>query len=192
MNILPRFKRVVTGHTPNGYATVAYCGAAPNTFTPQLVPGTVLHEIWNTAAFPVPIDNAEDPTKCPLRLSPGPLGSLFRVLDIAPDSVQNSISAGDAAAAFAEVGQAYVDDSHAKSKHKLMHRTETVDYGIVTEGEVWLVLEEQEVLLTRGDVVVQRGTNHAWSNRTTAMARMVFIMLDGELAEELRPGNYCF
>jgi quercetin dioxygenase-like cupin family protein len=66
-----------------------------------------------------------------------------------------------------------------------MHRTETLDYGIVTEGEVWLVLDEEEVHLKRGDVVVQRGTNHAWSNRTEAMARMVFILLDGRFVAEL-------
>jgi quercetin dioxygenase-like cupin family protein len=67
-----------------------------------------------------------------------------------------------------------------------MHRTETLDYGIVTEGEVWLVLDDEEVHLTRGDVVVQRGTNHAWSNRTEAMARMVFILLDGRFTQELQ------
>lgn len=74
----------------------------------------------------------------------------------------------------------------ADSKHKLMHRTETLDYGIVTEGEVWLVLDDGEVHLKRGDIVVQRGTNHAWSNRSEQMARMVFILLDGRYAETLK------
>jgi len=67
----------------------------------------------------------------------------------------------------------------------LMHRTETLDYGIVTEGEVWLVLDQEEVHLKCGDMVVQRGTNHAWSNRTEQMARMVFILLDGRYSDEL-------
>lgn len=67
-----------------------------------------------------------------------------------------------------------------------MHRTETLDYGIVTEGEVWLVLDDGEVHLKRGDIVVQRGTNHAWSNRSEQMARMVFILLDGRYAETLK------
>ena len=91
----------------------------------------------------------------------------------------------DAAAAFAEIGQAHAGTGNTESRHKLMHRTQTLDYGIVTEGEVWLVLDEEEVHLKRGDVVVQRGTNHAWSNRTDAMARMVFILLDGRYAAEL-------
>ena len=64
-----------------------------------------------------------------------------------------------------------------------MHRTETIDYGILLAGELWLVLDEGETKLTPGDVVIQRGTNHAWSNRTNETARMVFILLDGKFAE---------
>lgn len=101
--------------------------------------------------------------------------------------MQNQVSAEEAAAAFAEIGESRAGTGQANSRHKLMHRTETLDYGIVTEGEVWLVLDEEEVHLKRGDVVVQRGTNHAWSNRTEAMARMVFILLDGRFAAELSP-----
>jgi mannose-6-phosphate isomerase-like protein (cupin superfamily) len=110
---------------------------------------------------------------------------VIRVVDIPPDSVQNQISDENAAAVFAEIGESHAGTGQANARHKLMHRTETLDYGIVTEGEVWLVLDEEEVQLKRGDVVVQRGTNHAWSNRTEAMARMVFILLDGRFAPEL-------
>jgi len=186
MNELPAFKRVVTGHTVDGLATVSHCAAAPNTFALKSVPGTVFHEIWSTGSSPAVIDNGDDPTARPLHLSPAPLGSLIRVVDIPPDSVQNAVSDDAAAAAFAEIGQAHAGTGHADARHKLMHRTETVDYGIVTEGEVWLVLDNEDVHLRRGDVVVQRGTNHAWSNRTDAMARMVFILLDGQFAQELQ------
>lgn len=185
MQQLPTFKRVVTGHDANGRAVVASSGPTPNAFPLAAVPGTVFHEIWNSTASPAVLDNADDPTAKPLQLSPGPLGSVIRVVDIPPDSLQNQISAADAAAAFAEIGQSHAGTGTADSKHKLMHRTETLDYGIVTEGEVWLVLDDEEVHLKRGDVVVQRGTNHAWSNRTEAMARMVFILLDGRFAPEL-------
>ena len=64
-----------------------------------------------------------------------------------------------------------------------MHRTETVDYGIVLSGKLWLVLDEGEVELGPGDIVVQRGTNHAWSNRTEETARMVFVLLDGSFEQ---------
>ncbi len=188
MHELPSFKRVVTGHNAAGFAVVASSGPTPNVFPLAAVPGTVFYEIWNSASTPALLDNASDPTAKPLQLSPGPLGSVIRVVDIPPDSVQNQVSAEEAAAAFAEIGEAHAGTGQANSKHKLMHRTETLDYGIVTEGEVWLVLDEEEVQLKRGDVVVQRGTNHAWSNRTEAMARMVFILIDGRFAPELKGG----
>lgn len=189
MQALPEFKRVVTGHNKHGQAIVASNGPTPNVFPLSSVPGTVFHELWNSSTSPALLDNANDPSSKPLQLSPGPLGSVIRVVDIPPDSVQNQVSAESAAAAFAEIGESHAGTSQPGSKHKLMHRTETLDYGIVTEGEVWLVLDEEEVHLRRGDVVVQRGTNHAWSNRTEAMARMVFILLDGRFADELSNGQ---
>ena len=66
------------------------------------------------------------------------------------------------------------------SPHPLMHRTRTVDYRIVLSGEVYLVLDKQETLLKAGDVVVQRGTNHAWSNRSTEPCKMTFVLIDGK------------
>jgi uncharacterized cupin superfamily protein len=61
----------------------------------------------------------------------------------------------------------------------MMHRTEAVDYGIVIEGELTLVLDDSEVALKPGSVVVQRGTNHAWANRSCKPCRMLFIQIDG-------------
>jgi len=188
MQALPPFKRVVTGHAADGQAIVVSNGPTPSVFPLLAVPGTVFHELWNSSASPALLDNADDPTSKPLQLSPDPHGSVIRVVDIPPDSVQNQVSDESAAAVFAEIGESHAGTGQANARHKLMHRTETLDYGIVTEGEVWLVLDEEEVHLKRGDVVVQRGTNHAWSNRTNAMARMVFILLDGRFAAELRNG----
>jgi len=189
MQTLPEFKRVVTGHNAQGLAVVTSNGPTPNVFPLLAVPGTVFHELWNSNASPALLDSASDPSAQPLRLSPGPQGSVIRVVDIPPDSVQNQVCDEDAAAVFAEIGESHAGTGQANARHKLMHRTETLDYGIVTEGEVWLVLDEEEVHLKRGDVVVQRGTNHAWSNRTEAMARMVFILLDGRFGAELSNGQ---
>jgi len=74
----------------------------------------------------------------------------------------------------------------AAGQRSAMHRTRTIDYGIVLEGEVYLVLEDSEARLQPGDIVVQRGTNHAWDNRSDAPARMAFILLDAEFAPELQ------
>jgi uncharacterized cupin superfamily protein len=66
-----------------------------------------------------------------------------------------------------------------------MHRTESIDYGIVLEGQIVLLLDDEEVVLEAGAVVVQRGTIHAWSNRTDRIARMLFVLTDGEFDPEL-------
>ena len=189
MQALPEFKRVVTGHNAKGQAVVVSSGPAANVFALAAVPGTVFHELWNSSASPALLDNADDPTAKPLQLSPGPHGSVIRVVDIPPDSLHSELSAENAAAVFAEIGECRAGTGQTSARHTLMHRTETLDYGIVTEGEVWLVLDEGEVHLKRGDVVVQRGTNHAWSNRTEAMARMVFILIDGRFAAEFELRN---
>ena len=60
-----------------------------------------------------------------------------------------------------------------------MHRTETVDYAIVLEGEIWAVMDEDETLLRAGDILVQRGTSHAWANRSSKTARIAFVLIDG-------------
>jgi uncharacterized cupin superfamily protein len=67
-----------------------------------------------------------------------------------------------------------------------MHRTETIDYGIVLEGEIFLIVDKGETLVRAGDIVIQRGTNHAWSNRSGRNCRIAFILIDGEFAEGLR------
>ena len=66
-----------------------------------------------------------------------------------------------------------------------MHRTASIDYGIVLEGEITLVLDDAEVTLRAGDVVVQRGTDHAWANRGDVTAKVVFVLVDGEFDEGL-------
>jgi uncharacterized cupin superfamily protein len=66
-----------------------------------------------------------------------------------------------------------------------MHRTETVDYAIILEGEMHLVLDDSEVLCRAGDVVIQCGTNHAWSNRSGRPCKVAFILIDGKFDADL-------
>jgi uncharacterized cupin superfamily protein len=70
-----------------------------------------------------------------------------------------------------------------------MHRTETVDYGIVVSGEITLVLDKGEANLKAGDVVIQRGTNHAWANRSGKPCRMLFMLVDGRFSDEVNPSK---
>ena len=181
-------RRVVTGHDRSRRAIIALDGA-PKTIPFAAVPGTVFHEIWNTNEMPVSIDNAADPTGRPLQLHPTRHGSIIRIVDIPPDSVQNKVSAEEVAAGFASMGAGHAVEGQANARHRLMHRTQTIDYGIVLAGEIWLLVDEGEVKLGPGDIVIQRGTNHAWSNRTEEMARIAFILLDGRFAPEIDSGR---
>ena len=173
-------KRVVTGHDATGRAVIALEG--PPAVMPELehLPGTVLYEIWNTNAMPVPIDSGADPTQRALRIAPQPAGSVIRFVDIPPDTEEFLARGAERVGrAFGEMGSHDASTVKADSPHPLMHRTETLDYGVVIEGEITLIVDAGETRLVPGDVVVQRGTNHAWANRSGKMARMLFVLLDG-------------
>ena len=178
---LPPIHRVVTGHDANGKAVVALNGPLPTVVEVAAVPGTVFHEIWSTSATPAPVDNGADPTMGALLLPPPGRGTRIRFVDFPPETAE-LMSQGYARMkeAFAEIGDAAASTAKAHSPHPLMHRTETVDYGVVIEGELTLVLDDSEVPLKVGSVVVQRGTNHAWANRSSQPCRMLFVLVDGE------------
>jgi len=179
---LPTIQRVVTGHDGNGKAVVSSQGRLPTVMEIAAVPGMVFHEVWNTADSPAPIDNGVDPTLGPLRLLPPKSGTRIRFVDFPPEAPNVPVpgsaktKTGDA---FAEIGAVAALTAKAGSPHPLMHRTETVDYGIVIEGEITLVLDDSEVALRPGSVVVQRGTNHSWANRSGQPCRMLFVLVDG-------------
>ena len=71
------------------------------------------------------------------------------------------------------------------SRHAFMHRTETVDYGIVLDGELVLIMDLGETIVRAGDIVIQRGTNHGWANRSDRNCRIAFILIDGKFDDEL-------
>src|SRR5689334_2539991 len=116
------------------------------------------HEVWITDATPTPIPAEEpDPTDRPVRVPPPAGGAMVRYTEMAPGAVTP------------------------------MHRTETLDVGVVLEGETWLLLDDgSETLVRTGDAVVQRGTNHAWENRSDSPARMLFVLIDGTLSDDVR------
>lgn len=176
----PAIHRVVTGHDPDGKAIVASSGPLPSVVEIQAIPGTLFHEVWETHATPAPIDNDADPTTGPLALPPPRHGTRIRFVDIPPDT-PDFLAHGAARMkdAFAQAGDAAVSTVKEDSPHPLMHRTESIDYGIVIDGEMTLVLDDSEVLLKPGSVVVQRGTNHAWANRSGRPCRMLFVLIDG-------------
>jgi mannose-6-phosphate isomerase-like protein (cupin superfamily) len=97
-----------------------------------------------------------------------------------------NISSEEAREHFAEIGAVEASrHGSGPANHPFMHRTETVDYGIVLEGEIVLIMDEGETLVKTGDIVVQRGTNHGWSNRSGKNCRVAFILIDGKFTDGL-------
>lgn len=176
----PPIERVVTGHDASGKAIVVQRGPLPTVVEIAAIPGTVFHEVWATSGSPAPVDNGPDPTTGALMLPPPKHGTRIRFVDIPPDTPELlAHGAAKMKDAFAQIGDVAASTVQAHSPHPLMHRTESVDYGIVIEGELTLVLDDSEVPLKAGSVVVQRGTNHAWANRSGRPCRMLFVLVDG-------------
>ena len=176
----PRIHRVVTAHNADGKAIVASNGPLPTVVELQSVPGMIFHEVWETSGMPVPIDNGADPTTGPMMHGPPKHGNRIRFVDLPPDT--NYLAEADSRmkALFEEVNNVEGLTTRGDSPHPMMHRTEAVDYGIVIEGEITLVLDDSEVHLKPGSIVIQRGTNHAWANRSGKVCRMLFIQIDGQ------------
>jgi mannose-6-phosphate isomerase-like protein (cupin superfamily) len=184
-----RIRRVVTGHDENGKAVVLEDSLAPAVRTNPLRPGHISVDLWKTAAAPVIIRRSEaDPTAGPKQIHPPPQGTVFRISEIAPETEAiRNMPPEQSRAVFAAMGNESASTAGRKiGRHPFMHRTESVDYAVVLQGEITLLLDDQDVLLKAGDVVIQRGTNHAWSNRSDKPALMLYVLIDGEFDAELK------
>ncbi len=183
---MAQIRRVVTGHDKNGKAIVVSDGPAPTHSNP-LRPGQLSHEIWKTNAAPIPIGRTEpDPIAGPRQLHPAPKGTMFRISEVPPesDAIRN-MTPEQARAAFRASNAESASTWGRGGRHPLMHRTETVDYAVVLEGEIVLILDDEDVKLKAGDVVIQRGTSHAWSNRSGKMVKMLYVLCDGDFTPDL-------
>ena len=175
-------RRVVTGHDKDGRAIIQDDGPVPRVQRVGGAIGPMFHEVWNTSATPAPIDAASgEPAEAGIVLAPPKNGTRIRILDIPPEGdAIREMTPEEAQAHFAEIGAGHASNAaQAGAKHALMHRTETIDYGIMLSGELVLIMDEGETVVRAGDVIVQRGTNHGWANRSDANARIAFVLIDG-------------
>lgn len=180
-------RRVVTGHDAQGKAIVLADGEPPVVIRSPVQPGLAFHEIWNTTEMPQPIAATfDEPTLAHNGTAPPKRGTVIRIVDLPPEGPDGPrFDKDQSRELFSAVGLAENADRHAPGRHPLMHRTESIDYGIVLFGEIVLLLDDEEVHLKTGDVVVQRGTVHAWTNRTSEICRMAFILTDGRFDADL-------
>jgi quercetin dioxygenase-like cupin family protein len=171
-------RRVVTGHDKNGKAIVISDGPAPAVKITPLRPGHKSTDVWKTKGDPIVLTHDEaDPTGGP-RHMPAPQETLLRISEIAPEpEAFRTITPDQAKQFFASAGHESSSTFARNKRHPFMHRTETFDYAVVLEGEITMLLDEDEVQLKAGDVVIQRGTNHAWSNRSGKPVRMLYVLM---------------
>ncbi|MFC1866746.1 cupin domain-containing protein [Thermodesulfobacteriota bacterium] len=115
-------------------------------------PGTGVYSavIWATDSMPIDITNGENAAEKKIGLAPSPNGTIFRIIEIPP------------------------------GEPPYMHRTDTIDYAIVLDGEIDMEIDNSEVHMKAGDVMVQRGTIHAWANREDKPCRIAFVLIDGK------------
>lgn len=153
-------RRIVTGHDAEGRSVLVSDGPVP--VSREIAEdGVAFHEVWVTSGAPAPIHaGQEDPTGGEITVPPPGNGTRIRVNEFLPGHLD------------------------ADGLQSPMHRTESIDYGVVLEGEITLVLDGGEVTAGPGDIVIQRGTDHAWANRGDRVARVAFILVDGEFADD--------
>ena len=183
-----RIRRVITGHDKNGKAIVLSDGPAPSVRTNPLRPGHVSTDLWRTDSAPVVLRHEmADPTTGAKQIHPLPNGTVFRVAELAPEPPEiRNMPPEKAREVFAAMGNANAATFGRGGRHPMMHRTETIDYAVVLEGEITMLLDEEDVHLKAGDVVIQCGTNHAWSNRSDKPCKMLYVLIDGKFAPELK------
>jgi hypothetical protein len=175
-------RRVVTGHDNAGRAIILSDGDALHSFSSNVVPGFGATVPWFTESSNIDFVTDSDPATADALIPSFPqVGqTIFRVADFPPDAAYPD---GAGEAIFNEIEGTDAQEAgklHSGGRHFWFHRTDSLDYAIVLEGEITLLVDEGETTLKAGDVVIQRATSHAWSNRTDKNARVAFILIGTE------------
>jgi mannose-6-phosphate isomerase-like protein (cupin superfamily) len=167
-----KIRRLVTGHDENGKSIFVLDGIAESVLTVEPMGGLTATYLWETYEAPADNTGARDNAERPVHLEPGAMGSIFRVVEFPPDSVWKDNA--DAGAAFDALQAGHAADQ--TSGDASMHKTNRVDYALVIEGEIWAVMDTEERRMQQGDVLIQRGTNHGWSNKSDKNYRVMFVL----------------
>ena len=173
-----KIRRVVTGHNAEGKSVFVMDAPSPHVFS-RGTGSVVVTELWETRATPADNRGNEDAINRVFRLPPPRHGSVLRIIEYPPDAQRLPALAHERDAPADGSGRHEALD-RANPRHPGFHKTSSVDYAIVLAGEIVALMDEGEVALKAGDVLIQRGTNHAWSNRTDQPATLAFVLIDAE------------
>ena len=168
-------RRVVTAHDASGKAIVQLDGLTPHK---HAAPGggPVSHGMWMTETTPAAAAGEVDRFAKQAGITPPKGGTVFTIVDFAPAG--EPPAGADNAAIQRRLGPEHSSPKARPPRHPAMHRTRSVDYGIVLSGEIDMLLDDSEIHLKAGDVVIQQATNHAWINRGKGVCRIAFVLVD--------------
>jgi len=167
-------RRIVTGHDSRGKAVALF--DAPVQAKQRSPGGNGMTLLWVTQEFPVDMTGSTDRAQTQVGVPPPANGTVFRIVDFAPVTAQSEPI--DHHKILLAMGIDPATQGYAR--HANTHRTRTIDYAIVLEGEIDMLLDDSEIQVKAGDVLVQQGTNHAWVNNSGKPCRIAFILIDGK------------
>lgn len=176
-------KRIVTGEDLAGKSIIISESTIEDLPSCKEVTALKIIDLWATDTSPASLDE-DDPLSKEIALVPKPSGTIFRFCDFLPESTYlKNLQKKDVESDWEIMTEGHISQVKTQfenSPHPFMHKTLTIDYGIVLFGEIYLILDQSETLLKPGDVIIQRGTNHFWSNRSKKLCRIAFILLDAK------------
>jgi len=174
---LPPVRLVVAGCDASGRSRIIKDGPPVETKNVPERPGYRVSNLWTTLGSPAIIDEPDRISEIHGVLPPTN-GTILRIIDFPPEPKDSAERDRLMRVTFLKL---YPDADHRPDggMHPGMHTTDTVDYALVLEGEIYAVMDDEETLLKAGDVFIQRGTNHAWCNRSEKVCRIAFVLIDG-------------
>lgn len=170
-------RRIVTEVAADGMSRIAQDGPSPAERLVPERPGYRVTNLWRTG--PAPDITAPDSIEAHRGVLPPSGGTVLRIIDWPPESSDPQELARVLNATFAQI---YPDADHRPvgKDHPGMHTTRTVDYALVMSGEITAIVGNEETVMRAGDVLIQRGTSHAWANRSGKPVRVAFVLIDAE------------
>jgi hypothetical protein len=182
-NELPPLRRVITGLDAAGRSVFAEDKAAVARTNPAR-PGWRLAQVWATGQAPARVDDLDRTPELHGVLPPSG-GSVLNIIDFPPEPKDQAERERALKAMKDYVISTGVQPEPGLRRspggpHPRMHESNTIDYAIVLAGEIYAIMDNGEKLLKTGDVLIQRGTNHAWSNRSDSYCRMAFVLVDAK------------
>jgi mannose-6-phosphate isomerase-like protein (cupin superfamily) len=171
-------RRVVTGKDPSGKAIAMVDGPATSVHR-RPEGGLAITNLWVTDSSPADLSSSEDTATRKVGIPPPANGTIFRVVEFAPEK-EITADYETRLKMIQGIGLFPEGPSRERPRDPAMHRTRTIDYAVILSGEIDMLLDDSEVHVKAGDVVVQRGTNHAWVNRGNAPCQVAFILVDAK------------